>query len=266
LTAGKTAKESFRMIRKRESFAAPCILALAFGLVLAASCENADPPEDFGFVTEGNVAYINRYKGNSLTPRIPSRIQGKRVTRIDEDAFSQKQLTGVTIPNGVTSIGDDAFYGNHLTGVTIPDSVTSIGGRAFMSNQLTSLTIPNSVTSIGERVFAGYQLSSVTIPNSVTSIGESAFSENQLTSVTIPDSVTSISPLAFSGNQLTSVTIGANVSLEIGGFDVIDIINGKPIGIARSSSFDNGFGDFYNDNGRKAGTYTYSGDRWSYQQ
>ena len=78
-----------------------------------------------------------------------------------------------------------AFQGRNLTSVTIPNGVTSIGSYTFANNQLTSVTIPNSVTSIGEGAFAENRLTNVTIPNSVTSIGVGAFRNNQLTSVTI---------------------------------------------------------------------------------
>jgi hypothetical protein len=79
---------------------------------------------------------------------IPSTIEGYPVTNIGVRAFSNKQLTSVTIPNSVTTIGSNAFGGNQLTSVTIPNSVTTIGSQAFSSNQLTSVIIPNSVTTI----------------------------------------------------------------------------------------------------------------------
>jgi hypothetical protein len=73
-----------------------------------------------------------------------------------------------------------------------------------------------------------------------------------LTSVTIPNSVTSIGEGAFVENKLTSVTIGANVRHESGG----NLIYG---------SFPNGFDGFYNNNGKKAGTYTWDGKQWSFR-
>ena len=99
----------------------------------------------------------------------------KNVTIIANEAFRNRSLKSIVLPNNLTKIGNNAFTDNQLTSVTIPNSVTSIGGGAFTDNQLTSVTIPNSVTSIGERAFFGNKLTSVTIPNSVTSIGQRAF-------------------------------------------------------------------------------------------
>jgi hypothetical protein len=98
---------------------------------------------------------------------IPSTIGGVAVEHIGDDAFREKSLTSVTIPDSVISIGTKAFYINQLTSVTIGNSVTSIGNYAFYINQLTSVTIPDSVTSIGVGAFAISQLSSVTIGDGV---------------------------------------------------------------------------------------------------
>ena len=144
----------------------------------------------------------------------------KNVTIIANEAFRDKSLKSIVLPNNLTKIGKNAFFNNKLTSVTIPNRVTSIGSSAFESNQLTSVTIPNSVTSIGRDAFEYNQLTSVTILKGVTSIGSSAFANNQLTSVTIPNSVTSIGDGAFSNNQLTSVTIPNSVtSISSGTFN-----------------------------------------------
>ena len=148
-----------------------------------------------------NEAFRNRSLKSIVLPN--------NLTKIGNYAFADNQLTSVTIPNRVTSIGQSAFESNKLTSVTIPNRVTSIGDLAFNDNRLTSVTIPNSVTEIGGWAFANNPLTSVTIPNSVTSIGQSAFESNKLTSVTIPNSVTKIGEWAFSNNNLTSVTIHA---------------------------------------------------------
>ena len=75
----------------------------------------------------------------------------------------------------VKIITSNAFKNKGLTSVVIPDSVTTIGSGAFRNNQLTSLTLGNSVTTIGYGAFFGNHLTNVVIPNSVTTIGRQAF-------------------------------------------------------------------------------------------
>jgi hypothetical protein len=200
----------------------------------------------FAYRNERGTITITSYKGSLRAVFIPAAIHGVPVTSIKYYAFEEKNLTWVTIPNGVTSIDHRAFSGNQLTGVTIPNGVTSIGSFAFSDNQLTSVTIPNSVTSIGAYAFSGNQLTGVTIPNSVTSIDDGAFSGNQLTGVTIPNSVRIIRDGAFSNNQLTSITIGANVRLS-----------------DTSESFSTDFDFYYARSRKKAGTYTRAGRTWT---
>jgi len=106
---------------------------------------------------------ITAYTGTETVVVIPSQIQGQAVTRIGDSAFSNKQLTGVTIPDSVTMIGWNAFGDNQLTSVVIPNSVTSMEGSAFLDNQLTSVIIPDSVSWIGSGAFHGNKLTGITI-------------------------------------------------------------------------------------------------------
>jgi hypothetical protein len=242
-----------------------CVFLLIFAFIgitaLFSQIQNQyDDENDFRIrPIDGRTAEIIRYAGTKQAVRIPPLIQGMTVTVIGNEAFVEKELISVTIPNSVTEIGELAFVRNQLTSVTIPNSVTSIGG--FGGNQLTSVTIPNSVTSIVSWAFVYNQLTSVTIPNSVTFIGGGAFANNQLTSVTIPNSVTEIYGSAFANNQLTIITIGANVTL--GGKSMTYNIENGESEVIFYTAFDNGFDDFYNAQGRRAGTYTYRNGSWS---
>ena len=106
---------------------------------------------------------ISNYAGNSATYEIPGEINGKKVTRIGDSAFTVcTSLTSVTIPDGVTSIDEAAFWGcTSLTSVTIPDSVTSIKSKAFFNcTSLKSVTIPASVTNIniGDYALGYYEI------------------------------------------------------------------------------------------------------------
>jgi hypothetical protein len=197
-------------------------LGVLIMLMASLACaQQYDSETDFKVETidNGKSVMITKYLGSKQVVRIPPQINKLLVTSIGREAFAEKQLTSVTIPNSVTSIGDWAFAINQLTSVIIPNSVTSIKDGAFQENRLTDVTIPNSVTSIGFSAFLENQLTSVIIPNSVTSIEGQVFSDNKLVSVIIPNSVTSIGRYAFFGNQLTSVTIPSSVtSIEDGAF------------------------------------------------
>jgi len=121
------------------------ILMLAFG-----SCAGGDSEKDFEVqpIDGGKSAEITKYIGSKSDVKIPSKIQGLRVTHIGSYAFSNKNLVSVIIPNSVTTIGSGAFRNNKLTDVTIPNGVIAIGGEAFIGNPLNSVTIPSSVTEI----------------------------------------------------------------------------------------------------------------------
>jgi hypothetical protein len=107
---------------------------------------------DFKYTVRGNAVAIVGYtvseteRVSERSVEIPSEIDEKPVSIIDQNVFAGKQLTSVTIPNSVTIIGGGAFCKNQLTIVTIPDSVTIICNSAFSENQLTSVTIGANVT------------------------------------------------------------------------------------------------------------------------
>jgi len=173
----------------------------------------------FQAMEDGGKITITGYTGNEKYLTIPATANGMPIVAIAKEAFRNKGLISVTIPDSITIIGDSAFSGNQLIKVILGNGVTTIEARAFSSNKLTSVVIPDSVTDIGESAFFNNtQLSSVTIGGKVTNIDKFAFSGAILTSVTIPNSVINIGEGAFSGSKLTSITIGPNVKLNRGAF------------------------------------------------
>lgn len=174
--------------------------------------------EEYTEVTEDGVKYavyavhaeVARNIGIAGDVKIASVVNGVPVTIIGWRAFEDcKELTSITIPNGVTSIDDRAFCEcSGLTSITLPDGITSIGDDAFVCcSKLTSITLPDGVTSIGSDAFDECSgLTSIIIPDGVTTIGDWTFYEcSALTSITLPDSVTSISDKAIKDNS--NVTI-----------------------------------------------------------
>ena len=89
--------------------------------------------------TTGTITGYNIAGGLDVV--IPSTIGGVAVEHIGLDAFYEKYLTSVIIPDSVTSIGEWAFGINLLTSVTIGNGVTSIDYWVFAPNPLTSVTI-----------------------------------------------------------------------------------------------------------------------------
>ncbi|GIP30817.1 leucine-rich repeat protein [Paenibacillus sp. J2TS4] len=142
-------------------------------------------PEDSPFVFDKSTGTITGYTGTEVNVVIPSKIQGVSVLKIGDNAFKEKQLQSVVIPNSVTSIGNFAFLGNQLLSIDIPDSVNSIGGHAFQANQLAKVILPNNMNRINQYTFAGNQLKRINIPDSVIKIDEMAFYMNPLEYISI---------------------------------------------------------------------------------
>jgi formylglycine-generating enzyme required for sulfatase activity len=113
---------------------------------------SAFPEDEAKFKTEQNAQgkkTITGYTGHRRTLKIPARIGDSVVTEIGEAAFKGKNLTSVTIANGILKIGESAFENNQLTNIAIPNSVREIGGSYFAINRLTNFVIPKSVQKIG---------------------------------------------------------------------------------------------------------------------
>ena len=163
--------------------------------------------------TQNNAVTINNYDyACTKDVVIPETINGKPVVTIGNEAFRDRDLTSVVIPNSVTSIGDYAFENDHLDSVVLPSSITSIGHSAFSTNNLTSIVIPENVTTIEQHTFRNNHLTSVTLPSNLTTIKNYAFANNSITSITLPNTLTSVGEYAFNSNSISSLTTPSSLT------------------------------------------------------
>ena len=194
---------------------------------------------EYTVLTDGTIE-IKYYSGADAEVEVPSTIDEKTVTSIGEYAFSNPNLTKVTLPSTITNIGINAFrqceklesinlpeglltigeYAFHgcekLETADIPSTVTSIGDGAFcLCTSLKSIVIPEGIKEIGYETFkACVAAETITIPSGVTTIGDGAFSAcRSVKTITIPDTVTNIDNWAFAECwALESITIPGSVT------------------------------------------------------
>ncbi len=123
---------------------------------------------------------ITRYTGSDTEVAVPSQINGKTVTGIGYEAFSDcENLIRVTLPSEIKNIGYQAFDNcSDLEEINLPEGLTSIEDMTFSNCQkLRSIVIPSGVTSIGDEAFRRcVSLENITIPAGVTDIGDKVFS------------------------------------------------------------------------------------------
>ena len=149
---------------------------------------------------------ITGLRGDFTTIIIPTEINGRRVVAINNEAFEEKNITSVTMPEGLF-IGGRAFRNNEIDEIIIPRG-TRIGTAAFAGNNLSKVTFSEGVITIGESAFARNNLTELTIPDSVTSIGADAFSENILDTIVIPFELffnRGIALTAFGDNEISNI-------------------------------------------------------------
>jgi len=241
-------------MKRRSVLVLTALLALAACVSGPQGEEGYTRVRDFGIQvidddTTGSFVTITGYTGRATDVRIPSEIGGLPVSFIGAQAFENKGLTSVTIPDAVHTIGDRAFYGNKLTSVNLPN-VNYIDREAFASNQLTSVLFGSErFSSMGERAFANNQLVSVTLPTPNPDrsfdwrrppISARAFENNRLTSVDIDRWMPhEIGDGAFANNQIANVAgvswalLGPLPDTLLDGLIARGVLAGNPVVAAR---------------------------------
>jgi len=185
-------------------------------LLLLNNCNpNDDISNDYNFGIRDNKVIISGYFGKEMNVIIPNFIKNCPVVTIDKDAFCNKGIKSVILPDYLEIINDTAFAYNQLTDINFPDTVSYIGGNAFGWNKLKSISIPERVTCINREAFCFNELTSVKFHDNIQSIDYLAFQRNYLVEVSLPESLTYIGSGAFTRNKIISLKIPKNIS-EIG--------------------------------------------------
>jgi len=166
--------------------------------------------------TDTDVTVIS-YIGKETDVKVPSKIEGKAVREILDDAFREKEsVKTVTFGDGIQKLGVSVCYQcPNLEKVTLPDSVTEVGNmfchecpklkevkwsakadipkQAFDScTSLTSFTVPDGVKAIGENAFDGCTALKTVSLGKVETIGQMAFDGCGLEKIDVPGTVKEI--------------------------------------------------------------------------
>lgn len=84
---------------------------------------------------------------------IPEEINGVKIKKICDYAFSDLGLESVKLPNTLESIGMSAFSSSSFESIIIPDSVQYIGAGAFSSCNLKTIVLPRYINRIEDEAF-----------------------------------------------------------------------------------------------------------------
>jgi hypothetical protein len=148
---------------------------------------NIDHPEYDIFQNKSGGVTITAYRGTEIEVAIPAAIGGQPVTVIGPRAFAGKNLTSVTVPEGVDTIAFCAFAGNKLERINLPQSLLSIEYEAFAENALAEVALPENLASLAVRAFADNPLEKIAMNEKLTFIGKEAFAGTRLSSITLAD-------------------------------------------------------------------------------
>lgn len=97
----------------------------------------------------------------------------------------------------VVGIGANAFHNRIMKSLTLPDTIVSIGKQAFSWTEIQdTLVIPDSVTEIGEKCFEQYFGKSVVLPP-IEAVGSYMFCNSDVRNVVVSEGTKIITNCAF---------------------------------------------------------------------
>lgn len=213
------------------------ILCILFSCFASSSFAAETEPEehicgDYEYtILNDGTACIGLYYGNEEILEVPSKLDSRVVTGIDNLAFSTcKSLTEVTLPDSITFVGFNPFAGckslknihvspNHSYLATIDGVLFSKPEKRLIFYPITKTDsiykVPDGIVSIDNRAFESCEnLTEINLPDSTSSIGDLAFSScENLTEINLPDSISSVGTAPFSScTSLYNILVSPNHS------------------------------------------------------
>lgn len=176
------------------------------------------PESNFSYFISNGSVFITKYKGTDTNVIIPSRIEGKPVTGLNDYSFADNpSIISVTIPETVTEIESYAFKNCiNLETVNVTDNLSEIGTNAFY-NTAWYLNKPNGSVYLG-RMYYRYKSvmpanTTVVIKDGTYGVAESAFyGQTGLVRVILPEGLYSIDSWAFENcSELKSIYMPKSV-------------------------------------------------------
>lgn len=181
-----------------------------------------------GYVSDDNRCYIDRdtdtlmfFAGGNLSNDNKNYEIPDNITKINNYAFSESDITSIKLKSSVKTISPYAFYKSKLEYIEGWDYVESIGDFAFdYCESLGEISLPSNLTNIGSYAFrnCAEMYMNTNIPNSVISIGTGAFynckkfrcsSDNKIKL----NNITSIPPTLFYGcENISKIEISSKVT------------------------------------------------------
>ncbi|MCI8306525.1 MAG: leucine-rich repeat domain-containing protein [Lachnospiraceae bacterium] len=189
------------------------LLFTALAGVVSVSSSKAATKGDYKYEKVKGGVEIRSYIGKDKNVKIPDKIAGKNVVRIDDSAFdSNKKVRKVTIPDTVETIGVEAFHKcSNLKQVKLSKKLTKIEAYAFDQTGLTSVNIPDSVKEIKQGAFYSCKkLKKVKLGTGMKLISIGCFEEcTSLSSINLED-IEEIGAQAFKGDKSLAGILNLN--------------------------------------------------------
>ena len=172
-------------------------------------------PEKYDGYTVSAVGYQCLYKNNDIeSVVVPNCIQ-----TIGQQAFCQcKNLTSVSLTDGLKKIETSAFSGCNLDGLTLPASLTKVGANAFAENISLTDAVILGKTEFDSGTFKGCKnLVAVSFRNSIRVLPNEMFRECvKLQNIVLPTGLKTLGSYIFYGCSLLESIVLPDTLTDIG--------------------------------------------------